>query len=57
MKWLLARAREPSTWGAVSALCFAVGFYLMTEVSWWRDLIYVGAAFAVVQAIKKEQGS
>ncbi len=36
--WLRERAREPSTWGALS-----------------RDLIYLGAAFAVVQAVKKEQ--
>ena len=57
MRWLRARAREPSTWGALSALCFAAGFYLMTEVGWWRDLIYVGAALAVVQAIKKESGN
>lgn len=55
MTWLRQRLREPSTWGALSALSFALGFYLMTEVSWWRDLIYLGALFAVVQAIKADR--
>jgi len=29
----------------------------MTDVGWWRDFIYLGALFAVVQAVRKERGS
>jgi len=54
MSWLVARLREPSTWSALSALCLAGAFSLIEDVSWWRDLVYLGAACAVVAAVLTE---
>lgn len=54
MKWVRARLREPTTWSAFSSLALALGLYGSTRWPWWRDMVYLSAAFAVVAAIRAE---
>jgi hypothetical protein len=53
--WTRARVREPSTWSALANFSLALAFWLSTTWPYWRDFIYLAAAFSLVAALRAER--